>query len=123
MPPVDWLFALWVIATVVFGVGLSLSRLSFLTAFALAWVAHHAPFVVTALIDWANDEAGQKFNWRIPGWNSEQFYLWFSILLAMAVTSWGAWFARRQLAERRFLPGWRSADLSVSAKPREVTPA
>lgn len=123
MPPVEWMFALWVAATVVFGVGLSLSRLSFLTTFALAWVAHHAPFVVTALLDWANDEAGQKFNGRIPWWNSDSFYLWFSILLAMAVTSWGAWFARRQLAERRFVPGWCSVDLSVPAKPREVTPA
>lgn len=121
MPPVDWLFAMWVIATVVFGVGLALSRLTFLTTFALAWVAHHAPFVVTALIDWANDECGQKFNWRIPRWNSDHFYVGFSMVLALGVTAWGAWFAHRQLAERRFLPGWCSADLSASIKPREVT--
>ncbi len=122
-PPVDWMWAGWVAATVVFGVGLSLSRLSFLTTFALAWVAHHTPFVVTAVLDWANDEAMERFQRGFPGWESNWFFTRFSLALALAVTAWGLWFARRQLAERRYLAGWSSADLSRSRKLREVRAA
>lgn len=122
-PPVDWMLAGWVAATVVFGVGLALSRLSFLTAFALAWVAHHTPFVVTALLDWANDEAQERFRRGLPGWESNWFLVRFSLVLALAVTGWGWWFARRQLAQRRYLPGWNSADLSHPGKLREVQAA
>jgi len=119
-PPVDWLWAAWLVATVVFGVGLALSRLSFLTTFALGWVAHHVPFVLTALLDWGNDEALKKFTRGILGWSPGGFFLGFSWILAAIVTAWGISFARRQLAERRYLPGWRSADLSPRIKLREV---
>jgi len=105
IPQPDWLFAGWVAATLVFGTGLALARLSFLTSFVLAWVAHHCPFVVTAVLDWANGEAMERWREGIPRWDPASFQTSFSIALAAGVTLWGGWFAQRQLAERRYLPG------------------
>ncbi|HAB15228.1 MAG TPA: ABC transporter permease [Verrucomicrobiota bacterium] len=120
LPPVDWLLAVWIAATLVFGLGLALSRLSFVTAFALGWVAHHAPFVVSATLDWVNDAAQKRWNVGLPHWNFDEFMTWFSGLLACGVSLWGAWFARRQLAERRFIPEGASPGLWSLAKLREV---
>lgn len=104
-PAFDWLFGLWVVATLAFGVGLSLSRFNFLTAFALAWVAHHVPFVATAVGDWLNDEWLVRYQRSLPGWPSDRFVTAMGVVLAGGCTVWGWWYACRQLDRRRFLSG------------------
>ena len=107
IPTFDWLFGLWVLATLVFGVGLALSRFNFLTSFALAWVAHHVPFVLTAVGDWLNDEWLVRYQRSLPGWPSDRFVTFLGVVLAVSCAAWGWWFACRQLDRRRFLPGIR----------------
>ncbi len=120
VPPVDWLFAGWLVATLIFGTGLALSRLSFITAFVLSWVAHHAPFVMTAVVDWANDQAVEKWKEGIPRWDAVVFQSQLSWTLAAAVSVWGIWYGNRQLAERRFFGRGGSWGLRSAPKPREV---
>ena len=106
-PAFDWMFGLWVVATLVFGVGLALSRFNFITSFGLAWVAHHVPFVITAVGDWLNDEWLVRYQRSIPGWPSDGFVAALGVVLALGCAGWGWWFACRQLDRRRFLPGLR----------------
>jgi len=107
VPAFDWMFGLWVVATLVFGVGLAFSRFNFLTAFALAWVAHHVPFVITAVGDWLNDEWLVQYQKSLPGWPSDGFVTAMSLVLASGCGVWGWWYACRQLDRRRFLSGGR----------------
>lgn len=118
----DLYFALWLATTALFGIALSLSRLSFLPAFGLTWVMHHVPAVGTSVVDWMLQVEANRKGLSVVLWNSRDFFLRSGALLA-GVLLLGSWrFALRQLAQRRFLPGMGSPRLPHPSNPGEVRP-
>lgn len=118
----DLNFTLWMVATATLGIALSLSRLSFLPAFGLTWVMHHTPYVFITVVEWSlNRLAQHQVHPRLP-WDPVAVLHWSNFVLAGMVLLWSWPWARRQLAERRFLPGLQSTRLPAWSIPREVQP-
>ncbi|MBX3731727.1 MAG: ABC transporter permease subunit [Verrucomicrobiae bacterium] len=113
-------YTVWLMATALLGTALSLSSLSFPTAFGFTWVLHHAPQFAATVAEWYVQEQDQRLGRPPTVWNARQEFLWLGMGFAGAVLAWSWWFGCRQLAERRFLPGLRSPRLPPRDIPGEV---
>lgn len=93
---------LWLLPTVMLGIRLSLSRVSFLSSFLIAAAAHFLPPVLRTVLAWLYGNALQA---HVPFWSEPQggAQFVFELLLAVLVT-WRAWRdAEGSLTERTFL--------------------
>ncbi|MBN8249061.1 MAG: hypothetical protein J0L84_16660 [Verrucomicrobia bacterium] len=105
---VDLDFALWISATALMGTALSLSRLALVPALGITWVLHHVPYLVSAIYDWYANERETRLGLPPMPWESRAVFHWTGVVGAGVVLMWSWHFGRRQLSERRFLPGLES---------------
>ncbi|MBL9175046.1 MAG: ABC transporter permease subunit [Verrucomicrobiales bacterium] len=113
-------FLLWIVATALFGLAVSLSRISFLPAFGLTWVLHDAPSLAIRVSGWAWEALQGRVTTAPSVWDAPTLVRCSGLLGAGAVSLWSWGFARQALARRTFVPGADTPRLPRRSIPGEV---